>query len=274
MPLDELNKVYSSFDVVGDLAIIKHNNAQNPEDIAKQILLIQKNVKAVFTPATRIAGDFRVRELKLLAGESRTKTTHRESGCTFKVDIEKCYFSPRLSYEHMRIANLVDPGEVVVNMFAGIGCFSIIIAKKKQQNKVYSIDVNPIAFEYMQQNVKNNFVYDKVVPLLGDAKDIIESKLHGLADRVLMPLPEKALEYLPIALSALKRSGGFIHFYDFQHVADTEDPREKTKKKVAEKLSNIGMQYVFVNSRIIRPTGPNWYQTVVDIQVDGLPSKF
>lgn len=272
--LEELNKVYSSFDVVGDIAIIKHNNIQNPEDIAKQILSIHRNIRAVFTPTTRIAGDFRIRELKLLAGESRTWTTHRESGCTFKVDIEKCYFSPRLSYEHTRIANLVGPGEVVVNMFAGVGCFSVIIAKKQQQNKVYSVDINPVAFECMLQNVKLNRVFDKVAPLLGDAKDIIETKLKGVADRVLMPLPEKAFEYLPTALSALKRSGGRIHFYDFQHAIDKEDPRDKTKKKIAEKLSTLGVHYVFVNSRIMRPTGPNWYQTVVDIQVDGLPSKF
>jgi len=274
MPLEELNKVYSSFDVIGDIAIIKHNNVQNPEDIAKQILSIHRNIKSVFTPATRITGDFRVRELKLLAGKSRTWTIHRESGCSFKVDIKKCYFSPRLSFEHTRIANLVGPEEVVVNMFAGVGCFSVIIAKKQQQNKLYSIDINPVAFECMQQNVKLNRIFDKVVPLLGDAKDIIETKLQGMADRVLMPLPEKALEYLPAALSALKKSGGVIHFYDFQHAIDKEDPREKTKKKIAGKLSSLGVHYVFVDSRIMRPTGPNWYQTVADIQVDGLPSKF
>jgi len=274
LSLEELNKVYSSFDIIGDIAIVKHNNVQNPEDIAKQILSIHRNIKAVFTPVTKIAGDFRVRELRLLVGENRTWTIHKESGCTFKVDIEKCYFSPRLSFEHTRIATLVGPGEVVVNMFAGVGCFSVIIAKKQQQNKVYSIDVNPVAFECMKQNVKLNCVFDKVVPLLGDAKDIIEANLQDVADRVLMPLPEKALEYLPVALSALKRSGGRIHFYDFQHALGKQDPLEKTKKKISERLSSLSINYSFVNSRIMRPTGPNWYQTVVDIQVPVFPSKF
>lgn len=271
---DELSKVYNSFDIIGDIAIIKHNNIQNSEAVAKQIMAVHRNIKTVLTPVTRITGDFRVRELRLLAGENKTSTNHKESGCIFRVDVEKCYFSPRLSHEHSRIAKLVKGGEIVVNMFAGVGCFSIIIAKTASQSKVYSIDVNPTAFSCMQENVTINHVYDKVLPLLGDAKDIIQTQLQGVADRVLMPLPEKALEYLPYALSALKKTGGWIHYYDFQHAPGKEDPVEKTKLKVAEKLDSIGACYVFANSRVMRPTGPNWYQTVLDIQVASLPSKF
>jgi tRNA (guanine37-N1)-methyltransferase len=274
LPSEELAKVYNSFDVIGDIAIIKINALQNAETIAKQIMASQKNINTVLTPATRITGDFRLRELKYLAGENKTVTTHKESGCTFKVNVEKCYFSPRLSHEHSRIAKLVEPGETVVNMFAGVGCFSIFISKTASQTMVYSIDVNPVAFQCMEENVRINEVEKSVFPLLGDAKDIINSKLQRVAERVLMPLPEKALEYLPYALSALKPKGGWIHYYDFQHAPGKENPIEKTKLKVAEKLDCLGINYVFVNSRIMRPTGPNWYQTVVDIKVDALPNKF
>jgi tRNA (guanine37-N1)-methyltransferase len=235
---------------------------------------IHRNIKTVLTPITRIEGDFRVRELRHIAGENKTATTHKESGCTFSVDVEKCFFSPRLSHEHKRIAQLVLPGEVVVNMFAGVGCFSILITKTQSQSKVYSIDINPTAVECMEENVKINDVCSQVFPMLGDSKDIIQTQLQGVADRVLMPLPEKALEYLPFALSALKKTGGWIHYYDFQHAPGKEDPSQKTKLKVAEKLDSLGICYVFVNSRVMRPTGPNWYQTVLDIQVTELPSKF
>jgi tRNA (guanine37-N1)-methyltransferase len=271
---EQLRKVYNSFDIIGDIAIIKHNNNQSAEAVAKQIMVVHKNIKTVLTPVTRIAGDFRVRELRLLAGENKTNTSHKESGCTFKVDVEKCYFSPRLSHEHSRIAKLVKSGETVVNMFAGVGCFSIIIAKTQSKTKIYSIDVNPTAVRYMEKNIKANYVCDQVFPLLGDSKDIIRPQLQGVADRVLMPLPEKALEYLPYALSALKQTGGWVHYYDFQHARGKEDPLEKTKLKVAEKLNRVGISYVFANSRVIRPTGPNWYQTVIDIQVISVPSKF
>jgi len=206
LPFEELRKVYNSFDIIGDIAIIKINNIQNAEVVAKQIMAAHRNIKTVLTPVTRITGDFRVRGLRLLAGENKTSTTHKESGCAFQVDVEKCYFSPRLSHEHSRIANLVKPGETVVNMFAGIGCFSIIIAKTQSKTAVYSIDVNPVAVGCMEKNVKINLVYNTVFPMLGDAKDIIQTQLQGVADRVLMPLPEKALEYLPCALSALKKN--------------------------------------------------------------------
>ena len=274
LSLEQLRKVYNSFDIIGDIAIIKHNNIQNAEAVAKQIMSVHRNIRTVLTPVTRISGAFRVRELRLLAGENKTSTSHKESGCTFRVDVQKCYFSPRLSYEHSRIANLVRPGETVVNMFAGVGCFSIIIAKTRAQTKVYSIDVNPTAVQYMEENVKINKVHDSVFTLFGDAKVIINSKLQRVADRVLMPLPEKALEYLPYAMSTLKQTGGWIHYYDFQHAVGREDPVEKTMLKVAEKLDAIGISYTFANSRVIRSTGPNWYQTVIDIQVASLSSKF
>jgi tRNA (guanine37-N1)-methyltransferase len=142
------------------------------------------------------------------------------------------------------------------------------------QVKIYSIDVNPTAFEYLQKNVRINRVYGKVISMLGDAKEIIQTKLQGVADRVLMPLPEKALEYLPVAVSALKKEGGWIHYYDFQHAIGNEDPVEKTRLKVVEKLNNLGVDYAVVSSRVVRSTGPNWYQTVLDIQVAKMPSKF
>jgi tRNA (guanine37-N1)-methyltransferase len=274
LPSEELDKVYSSFDVIGDIAIIKINALQNAEAIANQIMACQKNIKTVLTPTTSIMGDFRVRGLKYLAGEIKTVTCHKESGCSFKVDVEKCYFSPRLSFEHSRIAKLVESGETVVNMFAGIGCFSIFIAKTASQTRVYSIDVNPTAIQCMEENVRINEVEEYVFPMLGDAKDIINSKLQGVADRVLMPLPEIALEYLPHALSALKQAGGWIHYYDFQHAQGKENPAEKTKLKVSEKLDCLGVNYMFANSRVMRPTGPNWYQTVVDIKVEALPNMF
>jgi tRNA (guanine37-N1)-methyltransferase len=271
---EQLKKVYNSFDIVGDIAIFKHNKVQNPEFIAKQIMAIHKNIKTVLTPVAGIDGDFRIRELVHLVGETKTITTHKESGCKFKIDLEKCYFSPRLSYEHKRISQFVFPSEIIVNMFAGVGCFSILIAKTQNHSKVFSIDINPAAVEYMKENIKINCVNEQVVPMLGDSKDVIKTHLQGIADRVLMPLPEKAFQYLPFALLALKKTGGWIHYYDFQHAVGQEDPAQETTLKVTEKLDCLGVRYGFFSSRVVRPTGPNWFQTVLDIQITELPSKF
>ena len=272
----ELEQIYNSFDIIGDIAIIKMRNNKNVnlETVANKISSIHRNVKTVFFQNSPISGDFRVRKLKVLAGDGKTITKHKESGCVFEVDVENCYFSPRLLHERSRVASLVKSGETIVNMFAGVGCFSVIIARNIPHTKVFSIDVNPTAVHYMTENIRINRVFNKVIPLLGDSKEIIKGKLQGKADRVLMPLPEKALKYLPYALSALKKQGGWIHYYDFQHAIGNENPIEKTKLKVAEKLDRLGVGYFFAFSRIVRSTGPNWYQTALDIKVTSMPNKF
>jgi tRNA (guanine37-N1)-methyltransferase len=275
LPPEALSEIYSSFDLIGDIAIIKApNNPAHAQAVAKQIMATHKKLKAVYNRASPVGGEHRTRELTLLAGEHKTVTQHKEAGCVFSVDVEKCYFSPRLSHERLRIAAQVSPKETVINMFAGVGCFSVIISKTVPETKVYSIDVNPTAHGCMVENIRVNRVYGRVHPMLGDSKEIVEKQLRGTADRVLMPLPEKALEYLPAAVWALKKSGGWIHYYDFQHATGKEDPAEKTEQKVAEKLDSLGIRYMFTCSRIIRSTGPNWYQTVLDIRVAALPSKF
>jgi tRNA (guanine37-N1)-methyltransferase len=271
-----LTRVYSSFDCIGDIAIIKapSDNPQAAQAVAKQIMATHKKIKTVYSQTSPIIGDHRIRKLTLLAGENTTITKYKEAGCIFSVDVEKCYFSPRLSHERLRIASQVSPGETVVNMFSGVGCFSVIIAKTIPETKVYSIDVNPTAYQFMLDNVRVNRVYGKVYPILGDSSDIVKTYLRGVADRVLMPLPEKALEYLPAALATLKKSGGWIHYYDFQHAPGKEDPTEKTEQKVAAKLDSLAVRYMFACSRVIRSTGPNWYQTALDIRVAALPNKF
>jgi len=271
LPTEELNAIYSSYDIIGDIAVIRlnENSKKYGQIIAETIMKVHKNVKTVLAQVSPIHGDFRLRKLEYIAGENKTKTVHRESGCIFAVDLASCYFSPRLFYERMRIAKLVRDGETVVNMFAGVGCFSIVIAKHSNAAKIYSIDINPAAVQFMKENIRLNRVYGKVVPIEGDAKDVIQQKLSNIADRVLMPLPEKALEYLPYAFSALKGGDGWIHFYAFEHTNRNENPVEKTMAKVADKLQKLHVDFEISFGRVVRTTGPNWYQTAIDILCKG-----
>ena len=265
----ELTYIYNSYDIIGDIAIIRgtERSGKYSRIVAETIMDVHKNVKTVLAQTSPVRGDFRLRKLEFIAGQDKTVTLHRESGCLFSVDVEKCYFSPRLLYERMRVAKLVRNGEVVVNMFAGVGCFSIVIAKHSKAEKVYSIDINPAAFQFMQENIRLNRVYQKVIPVHGDAKKVVEKKLSYVADRVLMPLPEKALEYLPYALLSLKRTGGWIHYYNSEHANKKENPIQKAKLKVTEKLESLGVAFEVALGRLVRTTGPNWYQIVLDIAI-------
>ncbi len=264
-----------AYDIIGDIAIVRVTKAFLPEaqEVAERIMTIHRNVRTVLAQTSCVAGEFRLRPLVYLKGENKTNTVHKEFGCLFSVDVSRCYFSPRLSYERHRVARAVKLREVVVNMFAGAGCFSIMIAKSANPEKVYSIDIKPGAVEAMKENIRLNRVCGQVLPLEGDAKEICERKLIGATDRVLMPLPEKALEYMPTAVSTLKASGGWIHYYGFEHAEKEENPIKKAKTKVTEKLSSLKVSYCFPFSRVVRTTGPNWYQVVLDINIKKASDK-
>ena len=266
----ELADVYGSFDIVGDIAIIrlKTPSEKTSSRIADAVMCVHGNVKTVLAQTGAVSGDFRLRKLTHIAGEKRTTTIHKESGCLFSVDVNTCYFSPRLSHERARIANLVKPEETVVNMFAGVGCFSIVTAKHVSSVRVYSIDINPSPVQFMTQNVRLNRVYNRVIPILGDAKQVIENQFERCADRVLMPLPEKAFEYLPWAVSALKPRGGWIHLHTFEHAAKDGNPAEKVKKRTNEALTSLGVCFDVPVVRVVRSTGPNWWQLVADVRVN------
>ncbi|MGH9921480.1 MAG: class I SAM-dependent methyltransferase [Nitrososphaerales archaeon] len=260
----EINDVFSSFDIIGDIVIIKIPDSMNTKKqlIADAILSKVKPVKSVFMQSSPVQGDFRVRDVEYIAGENRTLTIYKEHNCRFKVDVSKVYFSPRLSTERERIAALVNDGEVIVNMFAGICTFSIIIAKK-HKCKIYSIDVNPDAYSLCAENVKLNKVTESVVPLLGDAKDIITNELKGKADRVLMPLPERAKEYLEYAVMALKEKG-IIHYFTHVH----SDSRKDALKVCEEELASVmKVKYEMKGARVVREVGPRFYQVVADVMV-------
>ena len=265
----ELSLVYRSYDIVGDIAVIKvpESLVEKSRLIAEAIMETHKHVSTVLRQVTPIHGDLRIRGLEWVAGERKTETVHREFGCLFKVDLKRCYFSPRLLNERMRIARLVREGETVVNMFSGVGCYSIIIARHSKARKVYSIDINPDAVRYMRENVRLNRVEGVVEPIEGDAKDVILERLRRVADRVLMPLPEKAYKYVEYALEALKERGGWIHYYDFEHASKGEDPVRKVEWKVSERLRSLKARFTVAHGKVVRTVGPRFYQIVLDILV-------
>jgi tRNA (guanine37-N1)-methyltransferase len=263
-----MGRLNSSFDVVGDIAILKIPPALDARKrlIADLVLSSNRNLRTVLNQVSPVEGSHRLRKLEWIAGEDKRITVHKEHGCAFEVDVEKAYFSPRLGYERKRIADLVKPRETVINMFAGVGTFSILIVRYTPV-QVYSIDINPTAIQYMRRNVVLNNCQDRVTVVPGDAKDAIESGLTATADRVLMPLPEKACDYLGVAVHALRETGGVIHYYDFVQAGKSEDPVALATEKVKERMLSFDRAYQFDASRVVRTTGPRWYQVVVDIEV-------
>jgi tRNA (guanine37-N1)-methyltransferase len=256
-----------AIDFVGDIAIIEipPELSSHKKMIGEAILKTHKRVRTVLAKSSSIGGIYRLREFEVIAGEDKTETVHREHGCTYHVDVSKAYFSPRLSNEHNRVASQVRENETVVDMFSGVGPFSILIAKKHSNVRVYAIDVNPDAVYYLKTNITVNRVEKKVIPILGDARQVVEETLKGVADRVIMNLPEKALEYVDVACAALKAEGGIMHYYEF---TSAPEPLETAKNRLIEAVKHTkrSVEKILL-ARTVRLVAPYTWQVVVDAEI-------
>jgi tRNA (guanine37-N1)-methyltransferase len=222
------------------------------------------DARSVYCQTSKIGGDYRLRQLEYLAGVEDTIAYYRESGCTFKVDVSNAYFSPRLSTERKRIALLVRNNETVANLFGGVGTFSIIIARLNKTVRVYSVDSNLMAHKLCQVNCTINKVNDRVTPLFGDASQITKNHLSKKCDRVLMPLPERAKDFVHEAVSCLVNGKGIIHYFSHIRAHDKRDALQKAEADVSSAFESY--RHVVRLSRVVREVGPRYYQLVSDVQ--------
>lgn len=261
----EADELYSAFDQIGDIIVVRipESLISKKKVIGEALLECVSPARSVFYQSSDVSGDFRTRKLEVIAGEDNTETEYREYGCRFKVDVEKAFFSPRLSTERNRIADLVHDGEVMINMFGGVGMFSIIAAKRKNCT-VYNIDLNPHAAKLCEQNIKlNKKMKGTVISINGDASQVVQEQLQDKGDRTLMLLPERSDEFLDSAILATK-SGGIIHYYSHQHADKRQNVVELSQQHFLE-VSKVKSE--ILGGRMVRAVGPRYYQTVVDVRI-------
>ena len=267
LPLHLLASLPRALDVVGDIAIIEvppeleaYKNL-----LGEAILKTHRNVKVALAKAGKVSGVFRLRDFEFLAGEHRTSTTYKEYGCTYYVNVAKAYFSPRLSHEHQRVAAIVEKGETVADLFAGVGPFAVLIAKLNRDCKVFAIDINPDAVELLEKNARLNRVENRVYPIVGDARQIVDEKLAGTADRAIMNLPESADEFIDVACKAIKPAGGVVHFYGFVRQPDTlENLQQRFRDAVLKSGRRVEL---FLYAKPVRETAPFECQAVLDAKI-------
>ena len=267
LPSSIIQLVSKSFDIIGDIAIIELSHTAEPyeKSIAEALMKVHRNVKTVYSKAGPIADNLRLRPLHHVLGAERTETIHRELGCRFKIDISRAFFSPRLSAEHKRVAEEVQPGECVVDMFAGVGPFSILIAKRLNDVQVHAVDANPEATKLIRENAKMNKVQDRIKVWSGDARVVVQDNLSGIATRVIMNHPSQAREFLEPAYKALRRDGGIVHYYTFAEGADSE---LRARKELAGALANLGWKIEKVMAtRKVRGVAPMKWQVAIDAKL-------
>lgn len=200
----------SSFDVVGDVAMIKLPDELLPyrEAVGEALIQVNRSIRIVFLDFG-VKGEFRIRDLEKIAGTGGSETVHKEFGVRLFTDPARVYFNPRLSNERSRIAAQVRDGEVIIDMFAGVAPFGTVICRLAHPEVVYSIDLNPDAEHFARMNAERNHV-DNLVPMTGDSSELIHTL--PMADRIIMNLPQIADRFLPVALDRLKH-GGTVNMY-------------------------------------------------------------
>ncbi|MBI2650384.1 class I SAM-dependent methyltransferase family protein [Candidatus Woesearchaeota archaeon] len=261
----ELNLVPSSFDVVGDILIFSdfpRKLSKKEKMIGQTILKNYPHIKTILKKTKKYSGKFRTAKLKVIAGEKRKETMCRENNVLIKLDVEKVYFSPRMSGERKRIAGLIRPNELVLVMFSGSGAYPLVIAKNSKCREVYGIEINPVAHKYALENSKKNKLENKIGLFLGDVKRVMP-KLNKKFDRILMPLPKGGEGFLDLALKHLKKKG-VVHFYDFLH----EDEFYKAWEKVKKSCEKSKRKFKILKTIKCGQYSPRFYRVCIDFLVD------
>ena len=257
---DEMKLLPRGFKRIGHIAIVDlpPELGSRADDIAQKIIEIS-GARTVAIREGAITGRFREPRLTVVAGDPKTETLHTENGCRFKLDVARVMFSPGNVHERKRIIELVAPGDVVVDLFACVGQFSIPIAVHAKPGKVHAIEMNQVAHGYLSENVRINRVGHIVNPILGDCSEVAP---RGVADRVIMGILHVTHRYLPLAMEVLKPEGGVIHYHE------TVPSSLRFERPIDRILQAAGVREVeIMDKRVVKRYAPGVDHVVVDARI-------
>ena len=255
-----------SLERLGDVVIIDEDDPDRAAEIAAAVMDSDLPARSVLNRASKIKGELRVRDWELLAereeadtDRSPTETVHREYGHEFLLDLAAVYFSPRLATERHRVVEGIDPGERVVDMFAGVGPFAIPAASRGAE--VVAVDLNETAVDYLRENAQRNGVSDSITAIAGDVR-YVASDYDGWADRLIMNLPHSAGEFLETAVD-LAGEECVIHYYDIQHDSDPFGPGIEAIRAAAEPDYDVTVE----TEHVVRSYAPHELNVCLDVRL-------
>ncbi|XP_024992862.1 tRNA wybutosine-synthesizing protein 2/3/4 isoform X2 [Cynara cardunculus var. scolymus] len=236
LPSDLLEQLPARWERLGDIVVLPMTSFKDSiwdslgnelwstvaESLGARRLARQGRISAT---GTRDSG------LEILVGDDGW-VDHRENGVLYSFDATKCMFSWGNLSEKRRMGELDCKDEVIVDLFAGIGYFTLPFLVKANAKMVYACEWNPHAIEALRRNLEANSVADRCVVLEGDNR-VMAPK--GVADRVnlgLLPSSEGSWE---IAVRALRSNGGMMHVHG--NVKDKEE--ESWTKQVSKSIKEI-----------------------------------
>jgi len=268
LSINELNLLPSGFQTLGKAIIIKLNPKlmYRKQEIGNACLRLLPHIKSVFLNAGKIQGIFRTPEnIEFIAGNNNSIVEHQEHGIIYKFDLTKIMFSKGNVNERKYLSSLVKKNEIIVDMFAGIGYFSLPIGKHSNVKQIYSVEINPLAHAFLVENIKINRLEAKIIPILGDCKEEVKKLSNsGLkADRVIMGVFPAPKQYIKEALSLAKRDGTIYHYEGVVEKQKFMDLFDEFKTIADSEHAECSL----LSKRFVKSYGPNLFHVVLDILV-------
>jgi len=256
----EIDTLRAGYDVIGTIAIIEisKQHTKKQKIIAETLLKLIKNVKTIAVKQGGHFGKYRKQKLKIIAGEKNLETTIIENGVRLTLNVQDCYYSPRLGTERQRITKLVKKGEKILVAGAGIAPYPIVIAKHTPVQHITSVEANPIAHKYALLNIKQNKLLEKIEAIKSDIAKIKNEKY----DRIISIIPHKGIKLAPTLLKYAKK-GTILHIYDFASETDIEKPA-----KQLQKIADIQKKKLkIINIQKAGQAGVRKYRICIDAKV-------
>ncbi len=253
-----------AYDAIGDIIVvdIPKEVLEFQVEIGRALLSLFPAINTVYRKASAVSGILRIRDLEFLAGEEKCETEHHEHGVKILVDVCNVYFSPRLGNEHNRIAKIIQKDEVIIDLFTGVGSFPLHIAKHSKST-IYAIDINKTAIQCLEKSIEINKLKGEINALTGDCRDLTTNLPK--ADKVIMNLPSKSIEYLDVACKVIK-PGGHLFFYSF--VSD-DNPENEVLSLLEQKLQDVNWSISkIINFQKVRESAPHEIHACLEVSIE------
>jgi len=261
IPKNVLDELPMRWEYVGDIAIIKLASSAEPyKKRIGQTYAENLGMKTICVDRGGVKGEFRRPDMETIYGKC-TESIRLENGIRYCFDVTKVMFASGNIDERERMGKLDCTGEIIVDMFAGIGYFALPLAKFANASKVIACEKNPESYEFLVRNVVLNEVENIIVPVLGDNLDISG---EAFADRIIMGYIQKTADFLPKALKMIK-CGGTIHYHDTFYI---HEYRDRVKEIFSKACADAGCEFRIEEIREVKSFAPSVSHYVVDVRID------
>ena len=254
----------AAYDVIGNIAIVKFARGVKVSEKKKwgaRFLKEHMAVRTVLEKAEKFSGRLRTLKTNYIAGEKTKEALYKENGCVFRLNVDNCYFSPRLSTERAEIASFVKKGERVLVMFGGVAPFAIVIGKMSKASEIVSVELGRECTKYAEENVRRNKLFGRVKIVGGD----VRRKIPGMDkfDRIVMARPNLKDSFLDAAFSVI-RKGGVIHYYGFC----SADEVGGLKELILGEAKNVGKKVKILKVKKAGEIGVRKWRWRVDLKIE------